>query len=91
MQRSDQPLTRQFFEHFLRLPVSVPVPQGRPVRCELWQAGKHLAALYLASSSATEAGKSGALSALLALAGTRSCWSSTAASNAPGFRFLAGA
>ena len=69
VQGSDQPLTRQFFEHFLRLPVSVPVPQGRPVRCELWQAGKHLAALYLASSSAIEAGKSGALSAWLALAG----------------------
>jgi V8-like Glu-specific endopeptidase len=67
MERPDQPLTRRFFEHFLRLKVAVPMPDGNRAHCELWQAGKHLAALYLASS--TPAALAGKLPAWLAIAG----------------------
>ena len=67
VERPDQPLSRRFFEHFLRLKVAVPMPDGSRAHCELWQAGKHLAALYLASS--TPAALAGKLPAWLVTAG----------------------
>ncbi len=50
------PTVAGVLEHIGHMPVSLPNPWGRPLSCELLQAGKPLARLYAASSSKTHLG-----------------------------------
>ena len=52
-QDSLKQIPKQVFDYLLNLPVSIPNPRGKPANCKLWQAGRHLANLYAASSSRT--------------------------------------
>jgi hypothetical protein len=45
--------TRSLIQHFLSLPVEIPGLSGEVVSCELGEAHKHLARLYVASSTST--------------------------------------
>jgi hypothetical protein len=42
------------FQYFLHIPVRIPNPRGKSIDCLLYEAGKHLASLYLLSSSRTK-------------------------------------